>query len=105
MLRLHKHTSFGHCKIGGLVIVLHIVRYDNAGGAASETTALSRAGGGGGRRDDRRITLTQIDEEGLGQNGRTDYVQVRASCRWSFLNIIQLIIVYAMRIWIPDLIQ
>lgn len=50
-------------------------RYDQ-GGCAQAAAALSKPSGGGGRAD-RRVTLSQIADEGLGLGGQPAWVQVR----------------------------
>jgi hypothetical protein len=53
-------------------------RYDQ-GGASTAVEALSRVGGGG--RNDRRITLSQIKDEGLGMGEKPEWVVVSDSRR------------------------
>eukprot|EP00877_Chromochloris_zofingiensis_P013681 jgi/Chrzof1/8567/Cz03g15270.t1 len=50
--------------------------FDHQGGAAQTAAPLSEGRGGGTGKNDRRVTFTQIKDEGLGTHGQADYVAV-----------------------------
>lgn len=56
-----------------------LCRFTQGGGATMPVTQLSGTAGGGGGRQDRRVTLSQIEDEGLGMQGQAEWVHVSHS--------------------------